>query len=71
MNGQRVNFDTKKFIYADDRAAAAQVKTFEKVENKLTRGLGELVTYYGSNKVEANPKKYQVCAFHLRNGQKV
>lgn len=36
------NFDIRKFISAEDKA-------FEKVEDKLTRALSELATYFESN----------------------
>ena len=70
-NDQPANPHTRRFIYADDTAVAAQGKTFEEVEEKLTKALSELAIYYEDNNLTPNPSKSQVCAcaFHLRNRQ--
>lgn len=61
--------ETKKFIYADDTAIAAQGNEFQEVENTLTKALTEMSTYYNENHLKPNPSKTQVCAFHLKNQQ--
>ncbi|KAJ8889520.1 hypothetical protein PR048_009019 [Dryococelus australis] len=66
-NDQPIGMDTKSFIYADDKATAAQGKTFEEVERKLTIALEALSKYYDKNHLKPNTGKTQVCAFHLRN----
>ncbi|KAL1448639.1 hypothetical protein WDU94_001908 [Cyamophila willieti] len=66
-NDQPIHEETKQFIYADDTAIAAQGKSFEEVEGKLTRALEKLSVYYGKNLLKPNPSKTQVCAFHLNN----
>ncbi|KAI5734992.1 hypothetical protein M8J77_012906 [Diaphorina citri] len=61
--------ETKHFIYADDTAVAAQGKTFEEVERKITSSLEKLGDYYNNNHLKPNPSKTEVCAFHLCNNQ--
>ncbi|KAI5734515.1 hypothetical protein M8J77_007414 [Diaphorina citri] len=59
--------NTRKFIYADDTAIAAQENNFEEVEERLTEALSEMSIYYKENHLRPNPSKTQVCSFHLRN----
>ena len=58
---------TRSFIYADDLCIIAQYPTFQEVEQKIEKALGELTHYYRSNSLCTIPKKTQVTAFHLRN----
>lgn len=66
-NDQPLPANTRQFIYADDTAVAAQGKSFEEVEAKLSEALEELSAYYDSNHLRSNPSKTQICAFHLNN----
>ena len=59
--------ETRKFIYADDTAVAAQGKSYPEVEDKLEKELERLSDYYEKNHLRPNPSKTQICAFHLRN----
>ena len=68
-NDQPLPAGTSSYIYADDRAIAAQGKTFEEVEQSLSEALAELEHYYRDNQLKPNPAKTQTCAFHLRNKQ--
>lgn len=66
-NDQPLPNATRQYIYADDTAVAAQGRSFEEVEQKLTMTLNELSQYYDANHLKPNPAKTQVCAFHLNN----
>ncbi|KAG8237796.1 hypothetical protein J437_LFUL017190 [Ladona fulva] len=66
-NNQPQPHRSRSFLYADDLALAIQGKTFEEVEDLLTKGLQELASCYKKSHLQPNPTKTQVCTFHLRN----
>uniref|UniRef100_A0A8D8W392 Reverse transcriptase domain-containing protein n=1 Tax=Cacopsylla melanoneura TaxID=428564 RepID=A0A8D8W392_9HEMI len=66
-NDQPVVANTRQFRYADDSAVATQADTFEQVSNTLTTSLESLSTYFLENYLQPNPRKTQVCSFHLKN----
>ena len=66
-NDQPILDGTRSFIYADELCITAQYPTFQEVEQIIEEALGELIHYYRSNSLRANPDKTQVTAFHLRN----
>lgn len=66
-NDQPVNSYMRNLIYTDDTAEAAPERTFEKVEDKLTRTPEGLAVNYKINDLRLNPSESQVCSFHLGN----
>ena len=57
----------RRFIYADDLCIATQAKDFTIIEERLNKALEDLTKYYEKWFLNANPRKTQVCAFHLHN----
>lgn len=66
-NDQPAVPETRRFLYADDIAIAAQDTDFHRVEQTLSTALNNLSTYYRANSLRPNPGKTVSCAFHLRN----
>ena len=66
-NDQPLHNGTRSFIYADDLCVTAQQPSFVEVETTIAESLSELIQYYRSNNLRANPDKTQVTAVHLRN----
>ena len=59
----------RRFVYADDLCIVTQSRSFEEIEDRLSRTLTSLSVYYKKWHLNANPGKTQVCAFHLNNHQ--
>ena len=53
----------RNFIYANDLCVTAQYSSFTEVETTIGDALDELIQYYRSNSLRANPDKTQVTAF--------
>ena len=66
-NDQPITADTSSYLYADDLAVTTQAQTFGQLENKLTEALQNMISYYSTNHLRANPTKTQACVFHLSN----
>ena len=66
-NDQPIHDGMRNFIYADDLCVTAQCSSSTEVETTIGDALEELIQYYRSNSLRANPDKTQVTAFHLRN----
>lgn len=49
-----VHHDVMQFTYADDTAVVAQGSTFDEVEEKLTKALELLDSYYHQNNLKRN-----------------
>ena len=58
---------SRKCIYADDIALAYQDEEFEETEQVLTSDLAILADYFKTWKLQPNPAKTEVTAFHLNN----
>lgn len=62
---------SRKFMFADDLALALQYKYDNLSERwairNLNNDLKRLETYYGANRLRANPSKTEVTTFHLSN----
>lgn len=59
--------DSRKFIYADDLALSTQHKDMESAAVILSSDLSKLDAYYKKWRLQPNPSKSEVCAFHLSN----
>ena len=66
-NDQPLHDGTRNFVYADDLCVTAQYPSFTDVEHTIEEALDELITYYRSNNLRANPDKTQVTSLHLKN----
>ena len=64
---QPISNNTRSFIYADDIAIATKSKSFNKLEDTLSKTLTTMSTYYIEFFLKLNPAKTQVCAFHFNN----
>ena len=64
---QSLHDGTRNFIYADDLCVTAKYPSFTEVEHTIEEALDELITYYSSNSLSANPDKTQVTSFHMKN----
>lgn len=58
---------SRKIQYADDLALVYQSKSFENCENVLTNDLSTLSSYFHKWRLQPNPNKTEVSAFHLHN----
>lgn len=58
---------SRKFIFTDDFALAVQAKTFMELEITLTRDLDVMRRYFLKWRLQPNPGKTVVSAFHLCN----
>ena len=56
-NDQPLHNGTRSFIYADDMCVTAQQPSFVEVETTIEESLSELIQYYRSNNLRANPDK--------------
>ena len=66
-NDQPLHDGTRNFVYADDLCVTSQYPSFTEVEHTIEEALDELIIYYRSNSLRANPDKTQVASFHLKN----
>ena len=58
---------SKKFLFADDKALAIQMQTFEAAETILECDLKIMDDYYTNWRLKPNPSKTEKAAFHLNN----
>lgn len=63
------NTQSRKFIYADDIAMAAQAKAFEDVEKILRTDLCKMSFYFAKWRLKPNASKTVSITFHLNNRQ--
>ena len=56
---------SKTFLFADDKALAIQVQSFEAAETVLECDLKIMNQYYSDWRLKPNPVKTEVVAFHL------
>ena len=66
-NDQPHHNGTRSFIYAYDLCVTAQYSPYTEVEHTTEEALDELIIYYRSNSLRANPDKKQVTLFHMKN----
>jgi len=58
---------SRKFIYADDVALVAQVRTFTELEDTLNDDLIIMQKYFRKWHLKLNPSKSEIKVFHLNN----
>ena len=58
---------SRKCIYADDIALAYQGEDFQETENVISSDLAIFGEYFKTWKLQPNPVKTEVSAFHLNN----
>lgn len=63
------NTQSRRFMYADDIAMAAQAKTFEDIEVMLRSDLRKMAFYFAKWRLKPNVSKTTSITFHLNNRQ--
>ena len=58
---------SRKFLFANDKALAIQTQSFEAAETILESDLRIMDQYYSDWRLKPNPNKTEVAAFHLNN----
>lgn len=58
-----------RFQFVDDIAIAFQCKDLKDSNAILTKDLNLINTYFRNWRLKPNPRKTEICAFHLKNRQ--